>query len=247
MFEQYGAPLQSFGVTFVHGKMYRRLIPLIGGDKTGPPPPKPVLWLATRLHPAFRRREKQAIKATTERPYLDVVDHWKTEREEWIAKNRALQSVDFAGLDDAGLADHVVDDRSPPAGRLDPAPRPARQRRRGRSAICSSTRPSGASIRRKVMQLLEGASPATTEGAECGRRIAAALRDAGVDPLTIRTLDQVREVPAASAALDDYLDRFGWRVVSSYDLEGLTTGELPAAICTLIRSADTTTDGVGER
>jgi pyruvate,water dikinase len=49
-------------------------------------------------------------------------------------------------------------------------------------------------------------------------------------------------VPAASAALDDYLDRFGWRVVSSYDVEGLTTGELPAAICTLIRSAGTTTD-----
>ena len=95
---------------------------------------------------------------------------------------------------------------------------------------------------RKVMQLLEGASPATTEGAECGRRIAAALRDAGVDPLSIRTLESVRDVPAAAAALDDYLDRFGWRVVSSYDLEGLTTGELPAAICTLIRSADTSTD-----
>ena len=95
---------------------------------------------------------------------------------------------------------------------------------------------------RAVMQLLEGASPATTEGAECGRRMAAALKDAGVDPLSIRSLDQVREVPAASAGLDDYLDRFGWRVVSSYDIEGLTTGELPAAICTLIRSADTTTD-----
>ena len=108
VFEKYGAPLLSFGVTFVHGKMYRRLIPLIGGDKSGPPPPKPVLWLATRLHPAFRRREKQAVRATTERNYLGDVDHWNTEREEWIAKNRALQSVDFAGLDDAGLADHVV-------------------------------------------------------------------------------------------------------------------------------------------
>ena len=66
---------------------------------------------------------------------------------------------------------------------------------------------------------------------------------AGVDPLTIRSLDQVRDVPAASAALDDYLDRFGWRVVSSYDIEGLTTSELPAAICTLIRSADVGKDG----
>jgi pyruvate,water dikinase len=241
VFEQYGAPLKSFGVTFVHGKMYRRLIPLIGGDKSGPPPPKPVLWLATRLHPAFRRREKQAIKATTERPYLDVVDHWKREREEWIAKNRALQGVDFSGLDDAGLADHVVaTDRHLLAGWV-----------RHHLLHGSDVGPIGDLLvhttewgidPRRVMQLLEGASPATTEGADCGRRIAAALRAAGVDPLSIRSLAQVREVPAASAALDDYLDRFGWRVVSSYDVEGLTTGELPAAICTLIRSAGTTTD-----
>jgi pyruvate,water dikinase len=241
VFEQYGAPLLSFGVTFVHGKMYRRLIPLIGGDKSGPPPPKPVLWLATRLHPAFRRREKQAVRATTERLYLGDVDHWNTEREEWIAKNRALQSVDFAGLDDAGLADHVVAaDRHLLDGWL-----------RHHGLHGSDVGPIGDLLvhttewgvdPRKVMQLLEGASPATTEGAECGRRIAAALRDAGVDPRSIRTLEPVRDVPAAAAALDDYLDRFGWRVVSSYDLEGLTTGELPAAICTLIRSADTSTD-----
>ncbi len=241
VFEQYGAPLQSFGVTFVHGKMYRRLIPLVGADKSGPPPPKPVLWLATRLHPAFRRREKQALIATTERPHLAVVDHWISEREEWIAKNRALQSVDLTGLDDAGMADHVTaTERNLFAGWI-----------RHHVLHGSDVGPIGDLLVHttewgidptKVMQLLEGASPATTEGAECGRRIAAALRDAGVDPLSIRTLDQVREVPAASAALDDYLDRFGWRVVSSYDLEGLTTGELPAAICTLIRSADTTTD-----
>ena len=241
VFEQYGAPLKSFGVTFVHGKMYRRLIPLIGGDKSSPPPPKPVLWLATRLHPAFRRREKQAIKATTERPYLEVVDQWNVEREEWIAKNRALQAVDFSGLDDALLADHVVaTDRHLLAGWV-----------RHHLLHGSDVGPIGDLLvhttewgvdPRQVMQLLEGASPATTEGAECGRRIAAALHDAGVDPLSIRTLDPVRAVPAASAALDDYLDRFGWRVVSSYDLEGLTTSELPAAICTLIRSADLTTD-----
>ena len=147
VFEQYGAPLLSFGVTFVHGKMYRRLIPLIGGDKTGPTPPKPVLWLATRLHPAFRRREKLARKAITERNYLDAVDHWKTEREEWIAKNRALQSVDFAGLDDLGLADHVVAVDRHQHGRLAPASRVCTAATSGRSVTCSPTRPSGASIR----------------------------------------------------------------------------------------------------
>ena len=242
VFEQYGAPLLGFGVTFVHGRMYRRLIPLIGGDKNSSTPPKPVLWLATRLHPAFRRREKLARKALTERNYLDAVDNWKTEREEWITKNRALQSVDFAGLDDLGLAEHVADvDRHNMAGWT-----------RHHELHGSDAGPIGDLLAHtntwgldptNVMQLLEGASPATTEGAECGRRIAEALRAADVDPLTIRSLDQVRAVPAASAALDDYLDRFGWRVVSSYDIEGLTTSELPAAICTLIRSADRRTEG----
>ena len=56
--------------------MYSRLVPLIGSGK--PPsrlPPKPVLKLVTHLHPAFRRRNKQAEAALAGR---DIVARAKT-------------------------------------------------------------------------------------------------------------------------------------------------------------------------
>ena len=75
IFAEWGAPLDTMEVQFVHGKMYRRLVPLVGADRSSAPPPRPVLWLATRLHPAFRRRERLARRTLAERPYLDESTH----------------------------------------------------------------------------------------------------------------------------------------------------------------------------
>ena len=97
----------------------------------GPPPPNAVLWLATRLHPAFRRRERLARKTLAERPYLDVVDGWYAgEREAWIDRNLAMQAIDPATLDDAGAGPSRRGPRRPPRAGLAAPPRPARQRPR---------------------------------------------------------------------------------------------------------------------
>jgi pyruvate,water dikinase len=236
VFARWGAPLETMDVRFVRGRMYRRLVPLVGADKTGPPPPRPVLWLATRLHPAFRRRERLAQKALAEKPYLDVVRGWHGgEREDWVDRNLALQVVDPAGLADSELADHITtldghlfagwhrhhelhgSDLGPIGDLL------AHGQQWGLDAVA-------------VMDLLRGSSPATGEGQEHGRRIADALAVAGTDPATVTSLETVRAVPEASAALDAYLDLFGWRVVTTYDVDGLTVGELPGATCALIRA-----------
>ena len=87
-----------------------------------------------------------------------------------------------------------------------------------------------------LLGLLHGASPASCEGRSHGKRIAEALRAAGIDPATVTSLDDVRRDPAAGEALDAYLELFGWRLVTSYDIDGLTTGELPSATCALIRA-----------
>ena len=65
-----GAPLSTMDVAFVNGRMYRRLVPLIGGDRSGTPP-NFVLWLATRLHPAFRKRARTAERSLNERMWLE--------------------------------------------------------------------------------------------------------------------------------------------------------------------------------
>jgi phosphohistidine swiveling domain-containing protein len=239
VFEQWGAPLETMEVRFVRGKQYWRLVPLVGADRTGPPPPRPALWLATRLHPAFRRRERLARKAIADRPYLDVIAAWLGgEREVWVDRNLALQAIDPALLADSGLARHLeVVDEHLFAGST-----------RHHQLHGSDLGPIGDLLAHgqawgldpvALMDLLRGASPVTREGQTYGRRIAQALAAAGIDPATVSTLDDVRAVPAAAAVLDEYLALFGWRVVTTYDLEGLTIGELPGATCALIRASAT--------
>src|SRR4051794_30821372 len=59
LFERYGVPLRTMRESTVNGKLYSRLEPLFGADKeAAAPPPAAILWLFTRLHPAFRKRAK---------------------------------------------------------------------------------------------------------------------------------------------------------------------------------------------
>lgn len=239
VFQQWGAPLDTMEVRFVQGRMYRRLVPLVGADRSGPPPPRPVLWLASRLHPAFRRRERAARRTLAERPDLDAIDGWlNREREEWIERNLHIQAIDPAELDDAALADHLDDvdlllvegwTRHHELHGSDLGPIGDLLAHTGRWGLDPVA----------VMSLLRGASPATLEGQRYGRGIAQALRAAGIDPATVTSLDEVRAIPDAADQLDAYLRLFGWRVVTSYDVEGLTIGELPSATCSLIRACST--------
>jgi pyruvate,water dikinase len=188
------------------------------------------------LHPAFRRRERLARRAVAERPYLGVIDGWLGgERDSWVDRNLALQAIDPAELDDVALAHHVevLDDHLLAGWN------------RHHELHGSDLGPIGDLLAHgnrwrldpvALLTLLSGESPATLEGRTLGRRMAEALAAAGTDPATVTTLDEIRAVPAAAEALDEYLERFGWRVVTTYDLEGLTIGELPSATCALVRA-----------
>ncbi len=238
VFADFGGVVGSLDMQVVNGALYRRIVPLIGADKdTGKIPPAPVLWLATRLHPEFRRRERTARRVQADKSYLDQVKGWFAgERDQWQDDNRAIQAIDPTTLDDAALADHL--------GRLDA--HLARGWRRHHQLHGSDLGPIGDLLAHaagwgldmvEVMALLKGASPATIDAARHGATIAAALRSGGVDPATISSLDEIRSVGPAADALDAYLDEFGWRVVSGYDIDSLTLHELPGAICTLVRRA----------
>lgn len=237
-FETFGGPLSTIQFRFVNGMAYRRVVPLVGADRSGPPPPGPVLWLVSRLHPAFRKRERIARRTFETRSFLEQLARWEdAERQEWIEANLALQRESVADLDDDGLADHLdrvlahtlggwtrhhqlhATDMGPIGDLL------AHTNRWGLDPVA-------------VMSQLRGASPATVEAAGHARSIAAALREAGVDPATITSLDEVRAAgPDATARLDAYLEHFGLRVVTSYDIEGLTVEELPGGTVAMIRAA----------
>ncbi len=238
VFENFGVTLDTIDMRFVNGAVYRRLVPLIGAERdNGKVPPYAVLWLATRLHPTMRRRNRIALRVMADRSFLSDIEHWlETERFEWIEANQEFQAVEVGALGDKELADHLR--------ALDQFL--IRGWRRHHQLHGNDLGPIGDLLAHgqswgldsiEVMGLLKGASPATTAAAAHGHLMAEALERGGVDPTSVTSVDMIRSVPDAATALDDYLDLFGWRLISDYDIEGLTLNELPSAVCAIVRRA----------
>jgi len=232
---RFGAPLAGMQVRFIRGKFFRRLVPLVGANSNRKPPPAPVLWLATRLHPAFRQRERTARQAFGERTFRRDRDDWfDRERQEWIDKSLALQHEDPGAMEDPALADHLRRvwghlvsggvrhhilhgvDLGPVGDLL------AHTNRWGLPAA-------------EVASALAGASPATTECVEILGKLAAVVAEHDASP---RSLDDVRALgPEATRLLDEYLALFGWRLVTSYDFEGKCLIEMPDVVLASIAAA----------
>jgi len=236
MFERYGVPMDTFAYRLVNGRVFSRLMPLIGAEKDATKmPPAPVLWLAMRLHPEFRKRTKNATHAMGNKIWRDELRHWQdVQRGELYDYNHRLQAVDLESLDDAALAAHVreVFDHVAVSHELhfelhgtDLVPLGdffANCQRWGISA-------------NEGMATLQGSSPASVAPASALAHLAKLVADAPVAP---RSLDEVRALgSAASDALTEFLDEYGWRIVTAYDIDGRCLIELPDAILGSIAAA----------
>jgi pyruvate,water dikinase len=215
----------------VNGFTYSALQPLIGtaGD---PPPPAPILWLAVRLHPELRRRNKAAANALRTKQWRARTAWWhSTGRAAQEAANRSLQDEPIATFDDAELVDHLrravarmaagmelhMDLHADDLGPL--------------GLFLTGCRQWGIEPA-DAIGALAGHSPSTTAGVDALRVVADAIGDAPVS-----SLDDIRaHSPEAAAALDAYLDRFGWHVVTGYDVDARTIGELPDALLANLRA-----------
>jgi len=111
-FARYGLPARTMRPGFVHGRVFIAAEPLVG-PFTDRLPPAPLLWVAARLVPAFRRRNRAARSALRDRIWLEEADHWYgVERPEWEARNSALAEVDPSALDDDALVAHLREARA---------------------------------------------------------------------------------------------------------------------------------------
>ncbi len=236
-FARYGAPLETMQVAFPNGRYYLRLRPLVGGDSKMRPPPKAVLWLVTRLHPAFRRRNRAALDTFANKRWREAVDRWYgRQRGEFEAANLSFQDEPIDTYDDAALADHIrrvfehtcrghvlhfelhATDLGPLGDLI------AHAARWGISAA-------------EAVELLEGASPASAAPTGPLAELAAIVGAADRPPAT---LDELRALsPAAADALDAYLRAYAWRIVTAYDVDGRTLGEMPDAVLASMRAAGT--------
>ena len=238
-FDMFGSPLKTMEMRWVNGKFYRRLVPLIGGGRDLPPPPAPAMWLAARVVPAFRRAERKAKNSFTNKIWRDELHRWEHEwKPSIIKRNLELTDVDVASLDDGALADHLdmvhahVLETTELHFRLHVSDM-------GPLGMLMLALEDWGLQHDDAFRALIAASPATREPAAQLRAVAGALRDAGVDPTTISSLDDVRAVPAAADRLDDYLRFHGWRMTTGYDVEDRVLLELPDVIVTSIRGAAT--------
>ena len=234
----FGAPLSHMEMRWVHGKFYRRLVPVVGGSRDLPPPPAPVLWLAARLHPALRREERKAKESFETKRWRAELERWESDwKPALLRTNKAFTAVDLSTLDDQALADHLraVHDHLREHTRL-----------HFRLHV-SDMGPLGMLMvhledwglhRDDTFRALVSASPETRAPADKLRAVATAVRDAGVDPASLSTLDEVRDAsPDAAARLEEYLADHGWRLTTGYDIEDRCLAELPDVLLASITSA----------
>lgn len=224
-FAAYGMPVKTLEVRCVHGHVYMGPVPLVGKQSDGLPP-APLLKIAVRLVPAFRRRAKAAVRALAERPWLAEADHWyAVERQEWIDRCSTLQVVDVDDLSTGDLVTHLQACRALARAGYE----------RHFSLHGPDLIPIGLLLARcedwgvgaeAVLPVMAGASPASVgQGTELD-----ALR-AAVDGRRPESLEELRAV--AGSAFDAFLQRFGTRMVTGYDLDCRSLGELPNLLVNL--------------
>jgi pyruvate,water dikinase len=105
---RYGVLARTLDVAFVHGHLYITPVPLAGPREMRRRPPRAMVWLLSRVHPAFRARTRAAKRTLAERPWRDANPRWfEHERAEWAHRNQALEDVDPARLSDDSLRAHL--------------------------------------------------------------------------------------------------------------------------------------------
>jgi phosphohistidine swiveling domain-containing protein len=240
-FELAGAPLSRIDARFVNGRMYTRLVPLVGGNSTRPAPPDRVLWLVTRLHPAFRRRAKQSAQAIDGKFWMKEFGRWEQEWKPMLqAANRRLGEVAVVDLSNSDLATHLeaVWTHAAWAAALHFRLHTSDLAPIGRLLVAAGD---WGLDPEEVMATLAGASPATSAPARALAAIRAELERVDIAP---KTLEDVRSAsPEAAALLDDYLVEFGNRVTTGYDLRNRTLRELPDVVLTSIKGSMADLDG----
>ena len=241
VFEEQGIPAKTLQARFVNGYMYTRLVPVIGGDK--PPkklPPTWILRLATRAHPAFRKRTRTARNTFEQRPWNDIAVRWDREmRPRLAARNAAFQAEQPAQLDDAQLAGHLN-------GLLDYVRETTELHfwlhghDLGPIARYLSASTTWGLEPTAALDALSGASPSTARPVEQLAALRAEIEARGVDVAKLTSIDEVRAVSdAAAVELDDYLTERGDMLVTGYDITALTLRELPGLVLAGISSAST--------
>jgi pyruvate,water dikinase len=236
-FRSYGLPLDHFDIGMVGQRQYTRPRPIGAPEKPGAPPPKFVFTLLFLLHPELRYRKKRAAEVFARKLWRQDSLWWHNELEPKLRRtNLALQQVDPAKLDDDALRAHIAATTQAfvEGGKLHFRLTPGWMISIGDwlRHTCKWTGCDAA----EAMTVLKGKSQASLAPLTLLDRLADAvirvpkaleiLHTPGGDAQ--KTIDALRSSdPAIAQALDTYLEEYGLRLVTGFDVCELTLSELP--------------------
>jgi len=105
---RYGLLLSHFKAALVNGFFYQQPVAFGAPEGAAGPPPKPVLWLLTRLHPKMRARIETCRQAFENKQWRADLETWdEVDRPRAVAEHLKLQAVDPSTLSDAALGQHL--------------------------------------------------------------------------------------------------------------------------------------------
>lgn len=243
VFAVFGLPLERFENQEIGGYVYQAAKPYGVGQSGGSSlPPKPVLWLFFRLHPALRARYAICKRAMEGRLDRAMLDRWEREwRPRLVSDIERLRRIDLAALDDEPFAAHFQELQRWAFEAMDihffltPPYTLAMFRLQ---SFCEQHLGYNDG---QTLALVSGLSGMSSEPAVEIAKLADTIRpNAG---LTEAILDApstaVRSVlgerdPSLAAAFDEYIDRYGCRALR-YEVVEQTLGERPELVASLLQ------------
>ncbi len=237
--KRYGLLLDTLVMRPVNDFMYGQFRPVGAPEGAKGPPPWVVFKLVTWLHPEIRGRVATAADVIPRKLWREDLDRWDTQvKPDSIARNGGLQAVDVRSLGDAELVKHLEDLRTNAREMVYrhhsftvPCCFPIGQFLVGAREMTGL--PPG-----ELLGLLKGSSPvsagvASDELAEVSRSLAEnGITAASIsDRSAAEALDELRGRPdAVGAAVDGFVERVGYRMVSGYDISERFALEMPGML-----------------
>lgn len=235
-FERLGLPLAGMQIADINGWFYATMLP-VADDQ-------------------FMTRIETAEQALGERTWRTIAEEWHTtERSLVRSRNRELQAINPAELDDASLAAHTHDalDLLADAGARHFLQAIAHWV--GVGLLINDAAELAGWGPAETIAALAGSSPGSTAPVAALRDIAMAIaaEPAAASVLAedddgAHTLIALRDSsPAVCQVIDAYMDEFGWQVFTGFDFTHQAMIELPSLFLSTLRNVAPTPSHASDR
>lgn len=108
MCQEFGLPIEGIEQRSIGGEVYAHIILPGGNERSGPAPPSWILFLAMRIIPSIRRRQRIAREAFRTKLMDRTIERWYSEwRDQFNQKAHDILSVNLTELDDEELLRHL--------------------------------------------------------------------------------------------------------------------------------------------